>query len=155
MLAPELVIRVGDMVTSKAVRTWLQGTEVPQVVFDPDGGVERADRDGRADRPGRPGDRCSRPSPSSSSRRADADWLKAWRATNDAAELEVDTFFTGLGDELFEPRVHRDLSALLPETAAPCTSPPACRSATSRRSCPPPAGRCASSPTAARTGSTG
>ena len=31
-----------------------------------------------------------------------------------AAELEVDTFLTGLGDELFEPRVHRDLSVLLP-----------------------------------------
>jgi len=30
------------------------------------------------------------------------------------AEGAVDAFLAGLGDELFEPRVHRDLSALLP-----------------------------------------
>ena len=37
-LAPELVIRVGDMVTSKAVRTWLGGHRgCRQVVIDPDG----------------------------------------------------------------------------------------------------------------------
>src|SRR5262249_14730504 len=37
-LEPELVVRVGDMVTSKAVRTWLtEHRGCPQVVIDPDG----------------------------------------------------------------------------------------------------------------------
>ena len=44
-LAPELVVRVGDMVTSKAVRMWLAAhRECRQVVIDPDGRLERADR---------------------------------------------------------------------------------------------------------------
>ena len=114
VLAPDLVIRVGDMVTSKAVRTWLQYSEARQVVFDPDGGwneptsiadmVVRVDPvplfESLAEQHEPPGDRG---------------WLDAWRATNQAAELEVDTFLKELGAELFEPRVHRDLSALLPE----------------------------------------
>ena len=115
VLAPDLVIRVGDMVTSKAVRTWLQGSAARQVVFDPDGGwnepTATAELIARVD-----------PAPLFESFASqleapppDADWMKAWRATSDAAELEVDTFLTALGGELFEPRVHRDLSALLPE----------------------------------------
>ena len=113
-LAPDFVIRVGDMVTSKAVRTWLAGTEVPQVVFDPDGAwnepTATAQLIARVDPATLFGTFAEQLDPP-----VETDWLKAWRATNEAAELEVDTFFTGLGDELFEPRVHRDLSALLPE----------------------------------------
>ncbi len=115
VLAPELVIRVGDMVTSKAVRSWLAAAaNVRQVVFDPGAGwnepTAMAELIARVD----PGplfasfaEQLAPP--------ADQGWPALWRAANDAAELEVDTFFTGLGDELFEPRVHRDLSALLPE----------------------------------------
>ena len=37
-LAPELVVRVGDMVTSKAVRQWLAANrDCRQAVIDPDG----------------------------------------------------------------------------------------------------------------------
>jgi 2-succinyl-5-enolpyruvyl-6-hydroxy-3-cyclohexene-1-carboxylate synthase len=114
VLAPDLVIRVGDMVTSKAVRTWLQGSDVRQVVFDPDGGwnepTSAAELVARVD-----------PAPLFASfaeqleQPDDRGWLKAWLATNQAAELEVDMFLRELGGELFEPRVHRDLSALLPD----------------------------------------
>ena len=113
-LAPDLVVRVGDMVTSKAVRTWLAGTEVRQVVFDPDAGwnepTATAELIARVD----PGplfasfaEQLEQPT--------DRSWLNTWLATGEAAELEVDTFLRQLGDELFEPRVHRDLSALLPD----------------------------------------
>ena len=115
-LAPDLVIRVGDMVTSKAVRTWLAGGSARQVVIDPDRGWNEptavADLIARAD-----------PVPLFRSfaeqlePRAGGAWLDTWRAAASAVELEVDGFFTGLGGELFEPRVHRDLSALLPEGA--------------------------------------
>ena len=113
-LAPELVIRVGDMVTSKAVRTWLQATSARQVVIDPDGAwnepTTTAELVARVD-----------PAPFFASfadelaLRRDSAWLRLWTVAAEAAELQVDSFFTQLGDELFEPRVHRDLSALLPE----------------------------------------
>jgi 2-succinyl-5-enolpyruvyl-6-hydroxy-3-cyclohexene-1-carboxylate synthase len=95
------------------VRTWLQGSDVRQVVFDPDGGwnepTSAAELVARVD-----------PAPLFASfaeeleQPEDRGWLKTWLATNQAAELEVDMFLRELGDELFEPRVHRDLSALLP-----------------------------------------
>jgi 2-succinyl-5-enolpyruvyl-6-hydroxy-3-cyclohexene-1-carboxylate synthase len=116
VLAPELVIRVGDMVTSKAVRTWLQQSSARQVVFDPDGGwneptatAELIARVDPASLFGSFAEQLELP--------VDGEWLKMWRATSGAAELEVDSFLKGLGDELFEPRIHRDLSALLPENS--------------------------------------
>ena len=116
VLAPELVIRVGDMVTSKAVRTWLQSTEVRQVVFDPDAGwnepTSTAELIARVDPGPLFASFAEQLEPS-----GDRNWLNAWLATGAAAELEVDTFLKQLGDELFEPRVHRDLSALLPDNS--------------------------------------
>ena len=112
-LAPELVVRVGDMVTSKAVRTWLSEHDARQLVIDPDGAWNE---------PTATAELISRANPGSLFRsfaeqlepRGDRAWLETWLAASRAADLEVDTFFTELGDELFEPRVHRDLSALLP-----------------------------------------
>ncbi len=113
-LAPELVIRVGDMVTSKAVRTWLREGDARQIVIDPDEAwnepTASAELISRAD-PGL----LLRAFADQLEQRADRGWLDIWLAASRAAELEVDSFFTELGDELFEPRVHRDLSALLPE----------------------------------------
>ncbi len=113
-LAPDLVIRVGDMVTSKAVRTWLNGGDVRQIVIDPDGGWNE---------PSATAELIARVDPvplfqsfaEELEPRAERGWLDTWLAAASAVELEVDSFFTGLGEELFEPRVHRDLSALLPE----------------------------------------
>ena len=114
LLAPELVIRVGDMVTSKAVRTWLQGAQVLQVVFDPDGGWNEPTASAGLIARVEPG-RVFTSFAEQLTRPAEPDWLRLWRATSEAAELEVDSFLSDLGEELFEPRVHRDLSALLPE----------------------------------------
>ena len=113
-LEPELVVRVGDMVTSKAVRTWLQSSDARQVVIDPDGAwnepTATAELIARAD----PGP-LFRSFAEQLEPRDGRTWLDTWLAAARAADLEVDSFFTELGDELFEPRVHRDLSALLPE----------------------------------------
>jgi 2-succinyl-5-enolpyruvyl-6-hydroxy-3-cyclohexene-1-carboxylate synthase len=116
-LAPELVIRVGDMVTSKAVRNWLgEHPECRQVVIDPDGAwnepTATADLIARA----RPGTLLS-VFAEQLAPRAEREWRERWRAASAAAERAVDGFFDNLGDELFEPRVHRDLGVLLPSGA--------------------------------------
>jgi 2-succinyl-5-enolpyruvyl-6-hydroxy-3-cyclohexene-1-carboxylate synthase len=46
--------------------------------------------------------------------RADRTWLEGWIEADRAASREIDDFLEGLGEELFEPRVHRRLAALLP-----------------------------------------
>ena len=103
------------MVTSKAVRTWLAAhRECRQVVIDPDGAwnepTSTADLIARVD----PGAAVRASSRSSSTPRAGPRLAEGWLAATAAAEAEVDSFLDRLGDELFEPRVHRDLGALLP-----------------------------------------
>ena len=113
-LEPQLVIRVGDMVTSKPVRTWLgEHPGCRQVVIDPDGAwnepTSTADLIARADPVALLSAFAAQLTPD-----ADHAWEESWLAASAAAEAAVDSFLDTLGDELFEPRVHRDLSALIP-----------------------------------------
>lgn len=113
-LEPELVVRVGDMVTSKAVRTWLTDhRECRQVVVDPDGAwnepTATADMIARADPRLLFGSFAEE-----LERRRDRAWLDSWRGADQTASEAIDAFLDGLGDEPFEPRVHRRLAALLP-----------------------------------------
>jgi 2-succinyl-5-enolpyruvyl-6-hydroxy-3-cyclohexene-1-carboxylate synthase len=50
-------------------------------------------------------------------RRSDRSWLEDWRRASQAAEQEIDAFLGSLGEELFEPWVHRELGRLLPSQA--------------------------------------
>jgi 2-succinyl-5-enolpyruvyl-6-hydroxy-3-cyclohexene-1-carboxylate synthase len=114
-LAPELVIRIGDMVTSKAVRLWLSAhRDCRQVVIDPDGAwnepTKNADLIVRAE----PGPLLSSIT-GAGAQDPEAEWLDAWRGAERAAAGAIDAFLDGLGEELFEPRVHR----LLTEAAPP------------------------------------
>jgi 2-succinyl-5-enolpyruvyl-6-hydroxy-3-cyclohexene-1-carboxylate synthase len=99
-LAPELVIRIGDLPTSKPLRTWLAGLgDTPQLALDPErswqdpAGVVSAVLGGEpavaldAVAPHQPGD---------------PDWLAAWRAADDSAGRAI---ADALGDELSEPLV--------------------------------------------------
>jgi 2-succinyl-5-enolpyruvyl-6-hydroxy-3-cyclohexene-1-carboxylate synthase len=113
-LAPELIVRVGDMVTSKAVRTWLTShRECRQVVVDPTGAwnepTASADLIARADP-----SLLFGPFAEEIEARPDRAWLDAWRGADRAASAAIDAFLDGLGDEPFEPRVHRRLGAMLP-----------------------------------------
>jgi 2-succinyl-5-enolpyruvyl-6-hydroxy-3-cyclohexene-1-carboxylate synthase len=111
-IRPELVIRIGDLPTSKPLRAWLEGLGgVEQVALDPAGAwqdpaavlsvTDRGD-------PIAALEACAPDTP------ADPDWLAAWRGADDAAaEAIADT----LGDELSEPLVARSLGEWLPADA--------------------------------------
>jgi 2-succinyl-5-enolpyruvyl-6-hydroxy-3-cyclohexene-1-carboxylate synthase len=113
-LQPELVVRVGDMVTSKAVRTWLtEHRQCRQVVVDPDGAWNE---------PTASADLIARADPKllfesfaeGLEWRRDRSWMDSWRDADKAASEAIDAFLDGLGDEPFEPRVHRRLAKLMP-----------------------------------------
>ena len=93
-LAPELIVRVGELPTSKPLRQWLESIEgLRQIVIDPDGGLEGADaarrdpacRPTRARRPPA-SPSASRPAPRPGARpRPDpaAGWHDAWMAAEE------------------------------------------------------------------------
>lgn len=114
---PEVVLRFGDLPTSKPLRQWLASLDVPQVAGpaagawpDPDGRVSQvvgagavrallASFDDPATAPGAAPD-------------ADA-WLGAWRAADRTAAAAIGA---ELGDALNEPRVASALAAATPES---------------------------------------
>jgi 2-succinyl-5-enolpyruvyl-6-hydroxy-3-cyclohexene-1-carboxylate synthase len=104
---PAVVVRVGDLPTSKPLRRWLAGLDAHQVAFDPEGAwqdpdavmaeVLRADPGAWARAAAGPG--------------AGA-WLAAWRRADEAAGEAIAGV---LGDGLSEPAVARELARLGPE----------------------------------------
>ncbi|MGH9034986.1 MAG: 2-succinyl-5-enolpyruvyl-6-hydroxy-3-cyclohexene-1-carboxylic-acid synthase, partial [Acidimicrobiia bacterium] len=122
---PDLVLRLGAALTSKAAGAWLDAS-VPQVLVDPDAawldpGRSAAWRlaadpapvlDGLAQRLAETsGHRCSG-SPEHPCR----DWFAAWRHAESSARRALDAFLDA-GDEPFEGRVARDVHDCLPEGA--------------------------------------
>jgi 2-succinyl-5-enolpyruvyl-6-hydroxy-3-cyclohexene-1-carboxylate synthase len=97
---PELVLRVGDLPTSKPLRAWLASLrDVEQVAFgsvqnwqDPDGAVTMM----ALDDPAALLTALEPPTP------GDPDWLARWRAADDAASASI---VEALGAELSEPLV--------------------------------------------------
>jgi 2-succinyl-5-enolpyruvyl-6-hydroxy-3-cyclohexene-1-carboxylate synthase len=104
---PEVVVRIGDLPTSKPLRRWLEGLDAHQVAFDPEGAwqdpaavvAEVLDADPAA------WARAHARAPDE----ADAPWLQAWRAADTAA---AEGIAAALGDGLSEPAVARALARL-------------------------------------------
>jgi 2-succinyl-5-enolpyruvyl-6-hydroxy-3-cyclohexene-1-carboxylate synthase len=109
--APELVLRVGDLPTSKPLRTWLAGLDALQVSFDPEaawqdpagavGTIVAADPRAVLDALDAPP--------------AGAGWLDDWRAADRAAARAIADVLGPAG--LSEPRVAAELGAGLPADA--------------------------------------
>src|SRR3954449_10540940 len=107
---PELVLRVGDLPTSKPLRAWLASLDATQVAIDPDGAWQ--DPDGVVDL-SLGLDPASTLNALATLARAtpEPEWMQGWREADDAAAAAIaDT----LGDALSEPRVIAELGALLP-----------------------------------------
>jgi 2-succinyl-5-enolpyruvyl-6-hydroxy-3-cyclohexene-1-carboxylate synthase len=101
-LKPEVVVRVGDLPTSKPLRAWLHGLrDVEQILVPAAGRWQDPAADVSLVLPGLPGIPPER----------EPRWLEAWRTADAAAARTIDEI---LGDELSEPRVARELGAALP-----------------------------------------
>jgi 2-succinyl-5-enolpyruvyl-6-hydroxy-3-cyclohexene-1-carboxylate synthase len=105
---PELVIRVGDLPTSKPLRAWLASlTDTEQLALDPEcawqdpsAAVTELDR-------GDPVQALARGEPSGP---PDESWLERWKTADDAVSAAIDT---AIGDELSEPQVAARLTEWL------------------------------------------
>jgi 2-succinyl-5-enolpyruvyl-6-hydroxy-3-cyclohexene-1-carboxylate synthase len=112
---PELVLRVGDLPTSKPLRTWLAALDALQVSFDPEaawqdpagsvGTIVSAD-------PRTTFDRLAEGLPR---KRKDRSWLDAWHAADRAAARAIAETVGPVG--MSEPRVAAELGTLLPAEA--------------------------------------
>jgi 2-succinyl-5-enolpyruvyl-6-hydroxy-3-cyclohexene-1-carboxylate synthase len=111
---PELVIRIGDLPTSKPLRSWLasagdalQVSLDPEMAWhDPDGAVALTLEADPAAVLAELNERLERA--------PDAGWVEAWRRAEDAAAGAVDD---ALGGELSEPLVAAQVAAGLPADA--------------------------------------
>jgi 2-succinyl-5-enolpyruvyl-6-hydroxy-3-cyclohexene-1-carboxylate synthase len=106
---PEVVIRVGDLPTSKTLRAWLAGLDATrQIAIDPQGAWQ--DPDGVVDRSLRAAAELLQPPAAASPA-----WLEAWRT---ADELVADRLAATLSDgDLSELAVARLLGEQLPAEA--------------------------------------
>ena len=111
-MRPELVIRIGDLPTSKPLREWLAGlAPAEQIVFDPDAAWQDPSASLTESHPEDPVlalQSWTPPTP------ADPDWLAAWRAADAAAGAAITRT---LADELSEPLVAGGLGEWLPADA--------------------------------------
>jgi 2-succinyl-5-enolpyruvyl-6-hydroxy-3-cyclohexene-1-carboxylate synthase len=106
----ECVLRVGDLPTSKPLRQWLRGLDVPQAALpspgdwpDPDAVLDTVFDLTRGALAG-----IDEPW------QAEPAWLGAWRAADATAAKALEA---ALGDELSEPRVARELATAVPAGA--------------------------------------
>jgi 2-succinyl-5-enolpyruvyl-6-hydroxy-3-cyclohexene-1-carboxylate synthase len=111
-MQPELVIRIGDLPTSKPLRTWLASLErTEQVALDPEGAWQDPAAVVSVSDPGDPVAALEAQAPETP---VDPDWLAAWRRADDGT---ADVIGQALGDELSEPLVARYLGEWLPPDA--------------------------------------
>ncbi len=106
--APDLVLRFGDLPTSKPLRQWLHGLDgALQIAFDAEAAWQ--DPAGRVGMIVSADPRVLEPA----SARGDRGWLDAWRAADGAAAQAIARTLDGLS----EPRVVAELGVRLPPEA--------------------------------------
>ncbi|HUO73651.1 MAG TPA: 2-succinyl-5-enolpyruvyl-6-hydroxy-3-cyclohexene-1-carboxylic-acid synthase [Solirubrobacteraceae bacterium] len=111
-VTPELVLRVGDLPTSKPLRAWLASLhDVPQIALDPEGAWHDPAAALMGNIAADPVEVLSRVTPAGP---VDPDWLAGWRAADDAAS---ETIAAVIGEELSEPLVAARLGDWLPPEA--------------------------------------
>src|SRR5262245_52819807 len=117
-LTPEMVVRFGDMPTSKPLRIWLSSLEeLPQVVIDGDAEwrepTRRADTIVRAD-PGEVATELSSrlKAAAASPERAEAEWTGRWKDAEDSVRAAIEARVASL-EELSEPGAWLALSRAL------------------------------------------
>jgi 2-succinyl-5-enolpyruvyl-6-hydroxy-3-cyclohexene-1-carboxylate synthase len=117
-MRPQLVIRTGDLPTSKPLRAWLAAlADVPQVALDPEGAwQDPAQALGHSlalDPATALSELAQRAAPKQLG--ADPQWLEAWRGADQLAARAIAGVLEP--DPLSEPAVAAELAVLLPEQA--------------------------------------
>ncbi len=114
-LRPQLVLRIGDLPTSKPLRAWLAslGDETEQIAFDGEGAWHDPDGVVATRIAANPRTALAALAPEHRSA-GEAAWLERWHAADRAAAGAI---AATLGDELSEPRVAAEMVAALPEEA--------------------------------------
>jgi len=115
-LPPSVVLRVGDLPTSKPLRTWLQGLDAIQVRIDPRGSWQDPAQVTDLVLPHPPAPALAALATAIGARGTTPDptWMAAWRAADDVAAAAI---AATLGDDLNEPRVALELGRALPPEA--------------------------------------
>jgi 2-succinyl-5-enolpyruvyl-6-hydroxy-3-cyclohexene-1-carboxylate synthase len=112
--APDVVIRAGELPTSKPLRQWLAGLDAVQVALDPEGAWHDPAHDLDLSLAADPYTLVRELGDGDFDAGADPRFLGAWRRSDDLAAAALDAV---LGEELSEPRVARELGAGLPADA--------------------------------------
>jgi 2-succinyl-5-enolpyruvyl-6-hydroxy-3-cyclohexene-1-carboxylate synthase len=111
---PELVLRIGDLPTSKPLRGWLAGAhEALDIAVDPERTWQDPDGATSLVVPADPATALAEAT-ERLERAPDAAWVDAWRRADDAA---AEASARAVGDELSEPWVAARLGAALPAGA--------------------------------------
>ena len=98
-LRPEVVLRVGDLPTSKPLRQWLAGLDAVQVLLDPDGAWQDPAQVADLALPHEPAGVLTALAQQTAP--ADPTWAGAWADADRRAAAAIDAT---LGEELSEPR---------------------------------------------------
>jgi 2-succinyl-5-enolpyruvyl-6-hydroxy-3-cyclohexene-1-carboxylate synthase len=110
---PDLVIRVGELPTSKPLRGWLAGLgDVRQLALDPEGAWQDPAAVVSDSLALDPSEALAELASGTSA--AEDDWLAAWRS---ADELAAEAILGALDGQLSEPAVAAELGVLLPDIA--------------------------------------
>uniref|UniRef100_UPI0035691D76 2-succinyl-5-enolpyruvyl-6-hydroxy-3- cyclohexene-1-carboxylic-acid synthase n=1 Tax=Paraconexibacter sp. TaxID=2949640 RepID=UPI0035691D76 len=120
--APSVVLRVGDLPTSKPLRTWLAGLDAVTVRLDPTGSWQDPDQVTDLVLPHPPAPALAALARAVRERRVRPDeaWMRSWREADDAAGAAIAATIAGDGDGaavLNEPLVARELVGGLPGEA--------------------------------------
>lgn len=111
---PAVVLRVGDLPTSKPLRGWLAGLDAIQVRIDPRLAWQDPDQVTDLVLPFPAAPALAALSALAGDAPRDATWLQAWRTADDRAAAAIARV---LGDGLSEPRIAAELTATLPPEA--------------------------------------
>lgn len=113
---PDLVVRLGAPWASRVVGDWLAGLDATQYLVDPHGSWLDPWRTAATVVAADPTALCRAVAAAPGLRPAPAEWARAWREAEAAAQATIDAELSGTGedDELTEPGVARSLVAALP-----------------------------------------
>ena len=113
---PELVIRAGDLPTSKPLRQWLAGLDALQIVLDPETAWQDPAGSAATLLPGDPRTLIDALADKVPRRSRGRFWLEEWTGPDRAAAGAIASVL-GAREELTEPRVAAELGVRLPSEA--------------------------------------